>query len=296
MKHAFLIMAHSNYDLLGRIIHKLDHPQHHFFIHIDKKSTLSGEELDTLKNVAQSAPVTFIERMIVTWGGYSQIQCELNLLAESIKSDCDYFHLISGNDYPIKPVSEIHRFFKQHAGKEFVHYAGETFNQQSKFRFEVYHPFQDKIGRNHKTPLYHLEKLLIRGQRVLPFLGNRSKNHTDIIFHGGSNWFSITRKLAAYVLKKETLIQDLFHHTLCCDEFFLQTIVANSPFYQQVYLSPETGNYEQCLRYVDWERGNPYTFESRDYDELVQSNFLFCRKVNNETPEQIELLNRLDTL
>lgn len=40
MKHAYLILAHSNFDQLQILLNLLDYPDNDFFIHIDKKSKL----------------------------------------------------------------------------------------------------------------------------------------------------------------------------------------------------------------------------------------------------------------
>lgn len=37
-RHAYLIMAHNQFDLLKKIISLLDFEGHDFYIHIDKKS------------------------------------------------------------------------------------------------------------------------------------------------------------------------------------------------------------------------------------------------------------------
>lgn len=38
MKHAFMIMAHNNYNQLTKLLYLLDHPEVEIFLHIDKKS------------------------------------------------------------------------------------------------------------------------------------------------------------------------------------------------------------------------------------------------------------------
>ena len=38
---------------------------------------------------------------------------------------------------------------------------------------------------------------------------------------------------------------------------------------------------EGCLRLIDWKRGNPYTFQMQDIEEIMDSDRLFCRKVTD---------------
>ncbi len=55
------------------------------------------------------------------------------------------------------------------------------------------------------------------------------------------------------------------------------------------------------LRSVDWDRGDksigsPYTFTVDDYDALLQSPNLFCRKITDSTPEGVALIEKLEAL
>lgn len=52
------------------------------FIHIDKKVK---DDFGKVSSIVKKSNVQFIKRIKVTWGGYSQIQCELNLLKEAVK-------------------------------------------------------------------------------------------------------------------------------------------------------------------------------------------------------------------
>ena len=42
-----------------------------------------------------------------------------------------------------------------------------------------------------------------------------------------------------------------------------------------------------CLRYIDWHRGNPYIFQITDFDELCKSDKLFARKFSYERYPEI---------
>ena len=42
------------------------------------------------------------------------------------------------------------------------------------------------------------------------------------------------------------------------------------------------------MRLVDWNRGNPYTWQSQDYNELIASDRLFARKFSSKEKELIE--------
>ena len=61
MKHAFLIAAHHQFDILGKLLQILDDNNIDFYIHIDKK-TKSFPEKD-LNMICKNSKVFFIERI-----------------------------------------------------------------------------------------------------------------------------------------------------------------------------------------------------------------------------------------
>ena len=109
---------------------------------------------------------------------------------------------------------------------------------------------------------------------------NRTKR-ADIEFQNGSNWFSITHDTACYVLNKYNNYKKYFRHTLCPDEIFLQTILINSPDISRII--------DENLRYIDWNRGNPYILKQEDYNMLMDSNKLFARKFDINVDRNIIL-------
>lgn len=69
----------------------------------------------------QGSPFVLEHRVDVRWGNLSQIRTEYALLEEALKhGSYEYYHILSGQDLPIKTQDEIHQFFHEHRGKEFV--------------------------------------------------------------------------------------------------------------------------------------------------------------------------------
>ncbi|MCI6059631.1 MAG: beta-1,6-N-acetylglucosaminyltransferase [Dorea sp.] len=113
-KHAILIMAHNQYDILEKLLIMLDHERNDIYIHIDRKSGFFDEE--HFKQLCHHSRVTFIPRKRLHWGHSSLVECELDLMEAAVSSGetyC-YFHLLSGVDLQIKHTEEIHRFFDEH--------------------------------------------------------------------------------------------------------------------------------------------------------------------------------------
>lgn len=287
MKHAYLIIAHNNFYILEKLIMLLDDQRNDIYIHIDKK--VKNFDFDKFENIAKKSTVFFTNRLSVNWGGFSQIKCELLMLKAATKGNYDYYHLLSGVDLPIKTQDYIHDFFDKNSGCEFVHFAGGNIleNNNIFWRVSFYHLFQEFLRDKNKfirriCNIFNNQSLKI--QEALKV--NRLKDFDQKLQHG-CNWFSITHKLALYVLQKENWINKTFKASCCADEVFLQTIVFGSPFVDRLYRKEMDNNYISCLRKIDWTRGNPYTFKIRDYKEIVESDFLFARKFDYKIDKEI---------
>lgn len=270
-KHAFLIAAHNQIELLKVLLSLLDDPRNDIYLHVD--SRCADYDANDILPCVKKSKVFFIERRRVSWGGYSQIQLEFDLLRAAVKGQYLYYHLISGVDLPIKNQDYIHLFFNQNSGKEFVSFDYDQDVEKFKYRFDLYHFFQERYA-NKKTFLYKVDRFLQRLQRLL---GIHRIKSIPCEIKKGANWFSITHDLATYVLEKESFCKKTFKHTRCCDEIFLQTLVYNSEFNNRLYYSEAAKRFYN-MRYVDFQRGNPYVFRIDDYDDLTTRSELFARK------------------
>ena len=270
-KHAYLVMSHSNFNQLLLLLDLLDDERNDIYLHIDKKS--NGYSIDEIRHHVKKSKLVFIKPMRVSWGGDSGIKCELRLLVESTKTPHAYYHLISGMDLPLKTQDEIHAFFRQHCGCDFVALNRKHIHNLSKsymYRLNYYYMFQNFIGRNKdgfSLKLQWLQNKHLKLQKKLNIC--RTKN-SKVEFQKGSNWFSITHETARYVVNEYKKYKRYFEFTLCADEVFLQTILINSPRIDSII--------DNNLRYIDWERGEPYTFRIEDFDTLLHSEKMFARK------------------
>lgn len=280
-KHAYLIMAHTEPELLKRLLELLDDERNDIYLHIDSKA--KDYPLEEVKTVLKKSKCFFTERTDVKWGSYSQIHCEMVLLKEAVKREHSYYHLLSGMDLPIKTQDEIHAFFEKYEGMEFVDEDLPQISEAALSRVKYVHRFYGKAG----SVKDFLGALETKGQK---FLGvDRTKKYGDVIFQKGRNWFSITHGLAKLVVEKERWILEVFGQSVCGDELFLQTVARNSVFEDKI-CNPNTMPDVPETRYIDWERGtnnNPYIFRENDYEELKGAEGLFARKFNLNVDEMI---------
>lgn len=279
MKHAYLIIAHNQYEQLNILVSMLDDPRNDIYIHIDRKSP---EPKESFK--CKYSKVVFIpndKRVDVRWGDISQIECELTLYETAFQSNqgYSYYHLLSGIDLPIKSMNYIHSFFETHSGTNFIGFGKPSPNE-----------LQLKIGKRHyfrkhfrekgyaKRAIYKVSRFII--ENVVNTI-SPSMMDPNIEYKKGANWCSLTNEFVQYLLSNKEYILEHYKRSLCCDEVYKQTLIWNSNFRETIFNVED--EFTGCLRLIDWERGNPYTFgQEEDYDLkiITKSDCLFARKFN----------------
>ena len=287
LRHAYLIIAHNNFEILRKQMLLLDSENADFYIHMDSKT--KDFDFEAFSRVPQKSKVFFTERTDVQWGGYSQINCELVLLKAAVPNHYDYYHLLSGVDMPVKPRKYIESFFEEHKGKEFICFRenpNDYFRLRSRYmghHFAYDSPFDAKFNETVKFV-----------NRAVCVMTPRRHYFPKDAYRYGSNWFSITDAFAKHVVSQEPLIRKQFLHTCCCDEIFLQTLCFNSDYRERVYAGTGYSEFEDgCLRFIDFNRGRPYIFKLDDFDELISAgpNTLFARKFDyEEYPDIVDKL------
>ena len=222
----------------------------------------------------------------VYWGDISQVETEYLLLETAVKqSTYDYYHLLSGVDLPIQTQDYIHSFFQANSGKEFVSYwLGDRHQKDLDRKISRYYFFTKSLKRSNSkwhivTAPCHNIALII--QKLIRF-----RRKQEVEFKKGPNWCSITQDFCQHLIEKKPFVLRRFKYTLCPDEIFVQTILWNSPFKENIYKANEddAGN----MRLADWNRGNPYTWKLQDYNELIASDKLFARKFSSQDKELIK--------
>lgn len=273
-KHAYLIMAHNNFEQLQILLSLIDDARNDIYLHIDKKVSDFPREALTVKH----AGLFLVDPIVVSWGGDSQIKCEMLLFKNAAPKHYMYYHILSGVDLPLKTQDEIHAFFNKHAGKNFIAYDCEETQKAGTFhdRVEHYYLMQNIVGRNSSRYMQILR--IVEGQsvRLQAKLGLKRKKIVPL--YKGANWVSITDEMVQHILKCEKIIKKQFYHSICADEIFLQSIAMSSPYCDTI-----VNNY---YRAIDWERGMPYTYRKEDVSQLIHSPNFFGRKFDSKVDEQ----------
>ena len=275
MRHAWLILTHGNFAILEKQLRFLDSENADFFIHVDAKADFDEERFSA---VTERSRVTFVPRRRISWGHFAIAEAELELLRAAAPGRYDYYHLLSGVDVPVKSRAYIEEYFTRAPGTNYVNFLAPEISRADLYRVMFYYPMQ---RYNIRKPAVRRALRNFSAAVQLGFGVDRTRRLPDgFAFQKGAQWFSITHALAAYLLEKEDEICRIFSDTYCPDEMFVQTEIINSPFRDTLPENAFCNDYASCLRYVDWERGNPYTFTDADLAELLSTpeTALFARK------------------
>lgn len=282
MRHAILVCAHTNFKILQMFIDLFDDEKYDFYILVDKKVPV--DEKTVLERYPKKSSVYFCPRIDVCWAGYSLIEANLLLYEESSKRNYDYYHFFHGSDFPLKTCNEVDGFFTKNLGKQFVNIHQTAF---TKTKCGYYHFFVDNRYYRNNYFVKAMNKICLYAQKLI-----KVKRNCDIELYCGSAMTSLTHDCVMYVLSKRDEIKKRFNYALAADEVFLQTMIANSPFRDQIYKFDNS--YHANVRLIDWGRraGNsPYTFKMNDFEQLisVDEDICFARKFDEKIDFEVVL-------
>lgn len=287
--HAYLIIAHNEYEILKLLIDSLDDTRNDIYIHFDAKC----RALPLLKCIHSNLYI-IPNRTDVHWGDYSIVETEMLLFeyAHSMQKrtgvSYKYYHLISGVDIPLHSQDYIHNFFNQHSGKEFLGFFQGDLQQELRTKIQLYHLFPETFSKIRSLNIKSIVRALFcRFQLLVNY-----KRNNDIELVRGTQWVSVTNDFVEYLLSKKEEIYQRFHHTFCADEIYKHTLCWNSPFKERLYNSNNEAN--GCMREINWviTETDSYlpSFTMFDYKRLKNSPMLFARKFDSTN---IDIVKRI---
>ncbi len=274
-RHAYMIMAHHKFHILKELLQDLDDERNDIFLHVDKKARDFDPE--DICAAIKKAHIYITERMDVRWGGFSQIRCVLMLLEQATGTGYHaYYHFMVGVEFPLKTQDDIHQFFDEHQGYEFIGFDHEDKTYMDRIRyFYIFNGY----ARNNTFFQKILNKISFGCVYIQKMLHvDLTKKYGIVFKKGNANW-SITHDLARYILSKKRETYRVYRHSFCGDEIFIHTIVFNSDFYKKVYDVED--EYGSSMRVMTWEdEKNQYHLKDLGY--LLGCGRLFARKIDGE--------------
>ena len=255
----------------------------YFFIHIDKKSPLP----DTLP---EGDNVIFIKRENIWWAGWSHVDAILRLIRCAVSYGFDYYILISGTDYPLRPNAFLYE--KLSGGGEYINITQEYAQEKPESRIKYYYfdGFDRRNFRSIKTVFF------LSLERILRVFFQKKAYPFQHIYYGSTYW-ELSHDCIVYVLDQLDHNKEYIQFYKTCwspEESLFQTIIGNSPYFSTCKLN---------LTYTDWSSVPAPALINQNHVELFKNQIeftcgygtatpLFARKFDDTSTHTLELIEK----
>lgn len=298
MSPVFLVYTFREPLLLGRLVRAL--APHRVVIHVDAKVNDADFREATRPYKARVYHLT--ERHLVNWAGYSQVQAIRSLvrcaLERFLQADDDYVVMLSGQDYPIRPVDDLTTHLAASGQRQFLR-SFAIAEAGGKYARQVASPhYRDLpvLRRYTRHPAFRrLRNSVVRaiegGARAAQL--HMSPPEGVLPAQGGTH-FALTASCVDYLERRVTPeIEHYFARTFCPEEKFYHSLLAGDPGDWNWSLEPFVGPGQ--WRYANLHhihRSLVKIYSVADWREVAASDRFFLRKV--ESGRSGTLLDRID--
>lgn len=277
-KHAICILAHKNWEQLDDLIGVLDSQYSDVYLHIDKKRREGFDKYAKSHDFKRHKNVFIVDSSNVDGGGYSQLLVELALFEEVLKHEAEYsyVHLISGQDFPVIPISQIVKKCET-TGADYLGFITEDNKKRYVRRLRYWNILVSRV-RTSRICAY-TRKAFLALQMIIGI--NRLK-HCPLTFEVGANWMSIRTESLKYIVDEYPKYEKYFKHGISAEECYKQMILKTCP----------SANIVNCSkRYVVFENMNPSpkTLTMDMLDKIAASDAFFARKFDDEVDKKVRL-------
>lgn len=309
MNQAILIMMHKNPEQVVRLVKYFPDDRCVCFIHVDKKCRIDLDEFQAALDTVNGKCIILRERISGQLANWSLAKISLILIKSAYQYSqkngiiFSYYRLLSGQDYPIRTFKEYESFLEKNYPKEYMginHYEESIMHIQDKFKRWRFNEIRNKLDwyikndRLYKTVIIpiHMMEVLYTKVKGTPYEMMCRKGY---IVAGGPSWWSISDRLAAYIveqMEKENPLIGIVKNTATPEESIIQVLYANAPWYkkEQTY-NLTIGNYGKGTQKIT---GHTYAWREEDLSELLGSSCFFARKFDINIDSKI--LDQLDEI
>lgn len=284
---AVLILAHKNIDQVIELASRLS-TDFEIYIHLDKKANITVDQSRKIKKITKG----YISKYDVKWGSYSIVKATIDLMKMALNNNQNtYFHLISGQDWPLMSPAKIYEYF-EHTNQIYMNYwpavsmrkTGEPEIWWTKYYFNY-----DSINRRTTFgKVYH--RLLLLAQTVLRINKLNKYGLKEDYIYAGQEWVDIPRDALEFAItyyEQHPNLEKIFSTSFCSDEMWLQTILCNSEFKPRI-----EKNIHHYIEMTEKHGSRPAILDEEDYSKIISGNYWWGRKV--ERPISDKLINLLD--
>lgn len=289
MNLGFVIIAHDQPEQVTRLVDRLTAQGGTVALHWD-----AGHPLDLVRHLQktlapdQAQRVLPVDRIKVQWGLWSVVQASLNGIEAFARCETkpDYVTLLSGHDYPLRPLEQMRRFLAATPGLEHLECV-----HHEKRRWVTDGLHDERWQYRHYVSWGSHPWLFDRCWHLQRFLGLKRQPLKDLRPHFGSQWWTLSWPTLEKVLRlsRQPHVRSFFRRTWVPDEMFFQTLVAG-------VVPPGRISGSGLTFYHFSHAGLPLVFHDDHLDFLASQPHFFARKISAQSRRLRDELDRLSRL
>lgn len=272
MDICYILLSHSNVELTKfKIRTLLQDPSASVVMHFD--SNKSDKEIKSEFSEFNDR-VLIVNQVEIDWGEWGIVDATLQCFfaSKELPVQPDYYFLVSGSCFPIKPYKALKNFLKENEGQSFIEAVNAekerwVYDGIQEERWQLYHYVNWRHNPNLFSKLIEWQKKL-NIKRTIP---------EGLVPHMGSQWWvlhkSAVEKMWPYFENKK--VSKFFKRTWVPDELYFQTLAGN-------LLDESEISSKKNLTFYEFElRGTPKVFHNDHLCKLLnQDNYFFARKLS----------------
>jgi Core-2/I-Branching enzyme len=289
----FVLITHDKPRQVLRLMAKLNAMFDHPLIVCHHNFSISYFPVDNLSN-----NIVFVNPHVQTdWGKFSLVEAMLQALQlmHKILPSLDWFILLSGSDYPIKPAAQISNDlasseYDVHIDHQHIDY----FTLVNDWQRRCYHRYccaKFPLPLLIKTPGRNRRELALKHPLLAaPFVPFSRKFHC---FAGG-HWFCANRNAAEYLIEFHNAKPALANYYRRLDPY---VVFPDESYYHTIFCNAAhlkvSGN---CWRFIDWtpQGCHPKVLVFEDLPRMLASSAHFARKFDEDIDANV--LDELDAV
>lgn len=286
---AVLILAHQDVNQIIKLSKQLV-PTFNVYIHFDTKTSISKQQQAQLNEMEN---LQFISKYNVKWGSYSIVKATIALMKLALENkENTQFHLISGQDWPLKPAQEIYDFFEgsDTIYMDYYRMLDEIKTHEPEIWWVKYYFNYDQINRRTLFgKIYH--RLLLVAEGMLHINKLKKYNLDEDKMYAGQEWIDIPRKPLEYALQEydhRPELKKLYSTSFCSDEMWIQTILCNSEYRKNINKNIHRFIVKKAKKF---HGEKPIYLTEKYYSQIINGNAFFGRKF--KSPESTSLIKKL---
>lgn len=287
----YLILAHKNVQQIVRLIKALQSDDSSIYIHLDKKWKISPLDIEIICNAANEVHV-IKERVSTFLDDRSLVLASLSLLKAAYKEGVKgYFILMSAQDYPIKPISDLRSLFIKNYPKPYIDCTPYDKSNWMYYKYKnsaLYNKILHSFSNSGKPLLKKIERKLHKlhfGNHYFSLY--KCSMHYGMRLYGGSAWWALPDVAVGDILRdieNDKRAFELSLSTYTPEETFFQTYVMRTRISNLVEINSITERKQNCLTYANFETptkkfcGHPYIITADDWKWLKNRSEYIARK------------------